>query len=558
MKPNSNVQYFLVALITAFVCVLSINSFEMLIRKEYIYLVYGVLVLVIFLLVRFFSGEKKLESEHKELTLRLQLAGKISAMGVWSWDINTNAITCEANILQLYDMDPTVSESDYKTLSSKLHPSDKKAFNEEIELALSGKKEYDTEFRILSNDTTIRYVKAAGIVERDSNGRPIRMIITNRDITERKNRETQLYHSESISRSILDSLSSHLVVLDSYGVIVAVSESWRRFAVENGNTTFTNAGIGTNYFSVFKKAIDKGDILVSEALDGIWSVLEGEQTCFYLEYPCHSPYKKSWFGMRVTRSQSKELMLVIEHKDITNVKLAEQERERITYDLIQRNQNMEQFSYLVSHNLRGPLANILGFAGLLEVDKNELLTRIDLVNAMFQSAYKMDEVVKDLNEILQVKTQLFDTKESVCFNDVVKEVSVSIGKALKNQNVIIISDFDTVDTFFSVKRYMYSIFYNLIYNSIKYQKPGVAARIEINSTVTAKGIQLVFKDNGLGIDLEKNGDNIFGLYKRFHLSKEGKGMGLFMVKTQVETLGGRISVVSEVNKGTEFTIEFDY
>jgi sensor histidine kinase regulating citrate/malate metabolism len=70
-----------------------------------------------------------------------------------------------------------------------------------------------------------------------------------------------------------------------------------------------------------------------------------------------------------------------------------------------------------------------------------------------------------------------------------------------------------------------------------------------------KGIKLTFKDNGSGIDLDKEGDKIFGLYKRFHQNTEGKGIGLFMVKTQVETIGGNIQIASELNKGTQFTIE---
>ena len=70
-------------------------------------------------------------------------------------------------------------------------------------------------------------------------------------------------------------------------------------------------------------------------------------------------------------------------------------------------------------------------------------------------------------------------------------------------------------------------------------------------------VELTFTDNGMGINLKKNGDQVFGLYKRFHDNIEGKGMGLFMVKTQVETLGGKISIRSEVNKGTEFLIELE-
>jgi signal transduction histidine kinase len=108
-----------------------------------------------------------------------------------------------------------------------------------------------------------------------------------------------------------------------------------------------------------------------------------------------------------------------------------------------------------------------------------------------------------------------------------------------------------------VKSYLYSIFYNLIINSIKYRKPGRRPFINIYSREKANKITLVFCDNGSGIDLSRYGDKIFGLYKRFHYDVEGKGMGLFMVKTQVESLEGNISVRSQIDEGSEFTVEFE-
>jgi sensor histidine kinase regulating citrate/malate metabolism len=81
--------------------------------------------------------------------------------------------------------------------------------------------------------------------------------------------------------------------------------------------------------------------------------------------------------------------------------------------------------------------------------------------------------------------------------------------------------------------------------------------IEIKSKKCDGKLIITFKDNGMGIDLLKKADEVFGLYKRFHFHVEGKGVGLFMVKTQVETLGGKISVASEINAGTEFTIVFE-
>ena len=121
----------------------------------------------------------------------------------------------------------------------------------------------------------------------------------------------------------------------------------------------------------------------------------------------------------------------------------------------------------------------------------------------------------------------------------------------------IVYDLSEINTFSTLKSYIHSIFYNLISNSIKYRQPQIPCLIKIESHLHDKKLQLAFTDNGLGIDLEKQGDQIFGLYKRFHPHLEGKGMGLFMVKAQVEKLGGKISVSSKVNKGTEFKIEFE-
>ena len=109
---------------------------------------------------------------------------------------------------------------------------------------------------------------------------------------------------------------------------------------------------------------------------------------------------------------------------------------------------------------------------------------------------------------------------------------------------------------FTTRSYLYSIFYNLISNSIKYRNPDIPTVISIKSQKAGNKIELRFKDNGKGIDLDKNGQNIFGLYKRFDNSVEGKGMGLYIVKTQVTTLGGTIQIESQPGKGTEFTLLF--
>ena len=166
-------------------------------------------------------------------------------------------------------------------------------------------------------------------------------------------------------------------------------------------------------------------------------------------------------------------------------------------------------------------------------------------------------MVIDLNNILQARQSISENKQHVTLSALILDIKHSISNLIVAEQVEIVTDFSEIDTLFTLKSYIYSIFYNLISNSIKYRKPNVAPMIKIKSRSLENGVELIFIDNGLGIDIKRYKDKIFGLYKRFHENVEGKGLGLFMVKTQVETLGGTINIESEVGKGTKFIVFFD-
>jgi PAS domain S-box-containing protein len=244
-------------------------------------------------------------------------------------------------------------------------------------------------------------------------------------------------------------------------------------------------------------------------------------------------------------------------QDVTERKTAEEEREKLINDTIQQNRNLQQFTFIISHNLRAPAANIIALAELLQ---NETLTpqdKQDFLHGLSTSVSALDDVIKDINSILQIKVNVNERIEQLSFSRLVNDISISIGNLIDNYQVRIKTDFSDVDEIFSFKVYLHSIFYNLISNSIKYSRPEKRPLIEIRSKKENGKIILTFKDNGLGIDMKTKGDKVFGLYTRFHSHVEGKGIGLFMVKTQIEAMGGKITVKSKLNKGTEFTIVFE-
>ncbi|MGY4384115.1 PAS domain S-box-containing protein [Pedobacter sp. UYP24] len=246
--------------------------------------------------------------------------------------------------------------------------------------------------------------------------------------------------------------------------------------------------------------------------------------------------------------------LAEDHSEKAEIRLEElnESLREYTKELVNTNTGLQQFSYIISHNLRSPVANIMALTGYLKDEVNSPETNLELHEALDTSVKLLNDVIVDLNAILAIKNDISENREEISLTQLLKDIQMSIQNMILQSKAQIFTDFKNADKLHSLKTYLHSIFINLISNSIKYRQPGVVPIIEIKSELSGSDVIISFKDNGLGIDLVKKGDQVFGLYKRFHENIKGKGMGLFMVKTQIETLGGKIAIKSEVNKGTEF------
>ena len=231
--------------------------------------------------------------------------------------------------------------------------------------------------------------------------------------------------------------------------------------------------------------------------------------------------------------------------------------QQYTQRLESANKDLEQFSYIVSHNLRAPVANILGLSDLINDSEYPTEVRDSLFKQLMDNINRMDDVIKDLNTILRVKNETSQSKEGVDLEQLVETITSSIDHLIKNNDVEVVTDFTAAPEFYTVRTYLHSIFYNFISNSIKYRHQNRAPHISITTQRKDAKVILKFKDNGMGMELGKNKDKLFGLYKRYHTHVDGKGLGLFMVRSQVEMLGGEISVESQVGKGTEFCMVFE-
>ena len=241
--------------------------------------------------------------------------------------------------------------------------------------------------------------------------------------------------------------------------------------------------------------------------------------------------------------------------DITDRKLIESQLHKTVNELINKNNDLMQFNHIVSHNLRAPIANILGLVSVLNYQNSESETK-KIIEYIGQSIFKMDDLVKDLNEMLSIRSLISSKKEIVNIENVIDSIFHSIEKQRVESNAIINVDIKKDATkILTVKSYFESIFYNLLSNAIKYRSP--LRQLELSVIIKKENDKFKIKisDNGIGIDLVQNGKDLFGLYKRFNIEQEGKGLGLYMVKKQIEAINGEIKIESELNKGTTFLIK---
>ncbi len=239
--------------------------------------------------------------------------------------------------------------------------------------------------------------------------------------------------------------------------------------------------------------------------------------------------------------------LVERNKDL---KLANEE-------LMISNQELQQFSYSISHNLRGPLARLLGLTNLMEIDLKPLTgNQLDLVKLVSQAAKELDEVIRDLGKIIDMRNNVSRIREKIYFQEEWSMVMRSLSTFIQPE-MIIETDFREAATLYTVRPILTSIFYNLASNAIKYRSPQRALKLKIKTKINEdKSVLLEVSDNGLGMNLDQFGRSMFGLYKRFHTHTDGKGLGLYLVKLQIESLGGTIQVTSELNAGTTFFVRF--
>jgi PAS domain S-box-containing protein len=255
--------------------------------------------------------------------------------------------------------------------------------------------------------------------------------------------------------------------------------------------------------------------------------------------------------------EGKPYQYIAIQRDITLTKNAELELNKSFSLVNEQNKRLLNFSYIVSHNLRSHTSNIISILNFLEkedspTERNELMQHLKRVSrSLNDTLFNLNEVVSIRNNInliieplnlleyihqaLRVIDEQIILKKLIVENSVPKDVMVNYNPA-----------------------YLESILLNFISNAVKYSSSDRQPKIEFSIFEEKGNLGLEIKDNGIGIDLKKNADKLFGMYKTFNNNPDARGIGLFITKNQIDAMGGKVEVESELGKGTSFKIIFSH
>lgn len=435
---------------------------------------------------------------------------------------------------------------DHRIINSGYH---EKSFIKNLWTTIAQGKIWKGELKNRAKDGSVYWVDTTIVPFLNSDGKPYQYVSIRYDITERKIAEEQLLKKiKEISdyKYALDE-SSIVAITDQKGIITHVNDNfckiskYSREELLGKDHKIINASYHPPEFikglwqTIAKGRVWKGE-LKNKAKDG---------TAYWVDTTI----------VPFLDEKGKPYQYVAIRSDISERKKGEEKIAEMLINTEYQNKQLVDFCNIVSHNLRAPLVNIAMLLDYVEStnevdEKNEALHKIKPV------INHLNGLLDELVESLQVRQDTEIESVEINIDEICKKILIGFEGQIKMYKAKIKCDFSEVNTITYPQIYLESILTNLISNALKYKSPERNVVVDIKTTKSADGIILSITDNGLGIDMNKHKHNIFKIRKVFHKHPEAKGFGLFMTKTQVEAMGGRIWVDSTPDKGSTFYILF--
>lgn len=506
-------------------------------------------------------NRKKAEEEKIALlNERISTATNASLVGIWDWNVEKNELYWDDRMYTLYGLNKDSSTNAFELWFNSLHPDDRAFGQKETELALQGEKDYESEFRIVWPDGSIRHIKAKGEVFRNEKGEPVRMVGVNYDITEQIRKDEKIREKDlqfrKLSANMPDLIFQFTRKTDGSYCVPIASEGIRNIfgcTPEDVVDDFTPIG----------KVIHPDD--AERVIRDIEYSAE-HLTYFTCEFRVHIPGRDiQWIYSNSSpeRLPDGSITWYGFNTDITKKKRAEEEIKKLNETLEQRviertaqleaaNHEMEAFSYSVSHDLRAPLRHINGYVDLLNERFQEQLPEKaqHYLTTISSAAKQMGTLIDDLLQFSRTGRQEL-RKSKVNMSHLVTEVIEKMTSDLTDRNIA--WSIHELPEVYGDNAMLKQVWANLIDNAVKYTRFEPFPEISIRSYEENGQFVFVVRDNGVGFDM-KYASKLFGVFQRLHtqLEFEGTGIGLASVQRILLKHNGAVWAEAAPKKGAAF------
>ena len=531
------------------------------------------------------SSIAELASVNIEYFQRLEADGKLreayqlAKIGAWEVEQETNRAFWSEAMFEFYNLNPQMSMPlHFEEAVMYHHPDDRLLFKQAFDGLMQEGKAYNITCRHLFEDGSVRYFEKSAMARKNSNNKVLFMGVTV-DITEKKLAELEKDRSKrkQIVRnaliSALSTVESQSELFNTFAELLVHSKIVVGCYLFN-RKDFTDKSSGYQIANHFPKDIqtdefleldvaglirDKFHHLPANAVEQLKSFSES-----YLITAL--PFKEEVTRYVVFQLQPDEIDFTEKIEIISDLLKIKQERfgrivadakvRELNAELVETNIQLRQYSFIVSHNLRAPVANILGCLNIYNQDDYSDPKNTRIFEGMKIAANSVDNILQDLNKILNVKENVSTQFEYVSFQDVLDLVLDSLQEEIQTSACELRVDFSKQAGMQVFKPYLVSIFQNLISNAVRYRDPARQLVLTIDAMSSEGKIEIRFSDTGRGIDMKKNGGRLFKLYSRLHSDVPGTGLGLNMVQEQARAMGGSIQIDSTLGVGSSFTVTF--
>ncbi|CAM4285977.1 PAS domain S-box protein [Zobellia nedashkovskayae] len=494
------------------------------------------------------SELKKYQNELIAKNELLNFAEQITLMGHWRRNFITGQGYWSKSLHEIFESQGDGSDFSQDKFEALVHPDDKQMILDHMRETIQSKTFRSFTHKIVTPSGRVKTIHVMGKVVTNEKGEITEIIGTTQDITELKMAEKKL-------KGLLESAPDAIIIINEEGTIQIINKQTETLfqcspdeLLKEYIEDFIPNILPFIKASKFSNSNNTRQVGVVEELVGLRK--NGEEVPISINM---GPVE--WEG---------ELFTSLAIRNITKQKAAEykilkakENLEVLAHKLTEQNRQLADFTHITSHNLRSPVSNLNSLLDIYKTTDDEVLKE-----SLFD---KFETVINHLTLTLNTLIEALKTKgphsdedvEEIEFEDVLNTTKDLLAGEILKSGASITSDFSKCSKIKYHKIYLESIFLNLISNSMKYRSKIRKPEIEIESTNLNGNIMLEFRDNGLGIDLIQHGHKLFGLNKVFHRHPDAKGVGLFLTKSQIESMGGTINASSKVDVGTTFTINFN-